>query len=71
MCPRLNGFTLRERLQTNALWNAIPFILVSHRKNEDLIRKAVERDIRHFFRKPVSLTEVAGLAVNLTRKASA
>jgi diguanylate cyclase (GGDEF)-like protein len=70
MCPRLNGFTLRERLQTNALWNAIPFILVSHRKNEDLIRKAVERDIRHFFRKPVSLTEVAGLAVNLTRKAS-
>ena len=70
MCPRLNGFTLRERLQTNALWNAIPFILVSHRKNEDLIRKAVERDIRHFFRKPVSLTEVVGLAVNLTRKAS-
>ena len=71
MCPRLSGFTLRERLQTNAFWNAIPFILVSHRKNEDLIRKAVERDIRHFFRKPVSLTEVAGLAVNLTRKASA
>jgi diguanylate cyclase (GGDEF)-like protein len=71
MCPRLNGFTLRERLQTNALWNAIPFILVSHRKNEDLIRKAVERDIRHFFRKPVSLTEVVGLVINLTRKASA
>jgi diguanylate cyclase (GGDEF)-like protein len=70
MCPRLNGFTLRERLQTNALWNTIPFVLVSHRKNEDLIRKAVERDIRHFFRKPVSLTEVIGLAVNLTRKAS-
>jgi CheY-like chemotaxis protein len=70
MCPRLNGFTLRERLQTNALWNTIPFILVSHRKNEDLIRKAVERDIRHFFRKPVSLTEVTGLVINLTRKAS-
>jgi diguanylate cyclase (GGDEF)-like protein len=70
MCSRLNGFTLRERLQTNALWNTIPFILVSHRKNEDLIRKAVERDIRHFFRKPVSLTEVTGLVINLTRKAS-
>ncbi len=66
--PRLNGFVIRERLRTNALWNAIPFILVSHRKNEDLIRKAVERDIRHFFRKPVSLTEVAGLLVNLTRR---
>ncbi len=68
MSPRLNGFAIRERLRTNALWNAIPFILVSHRKNEDLIRKAVERDIRHFFRKPVSLTEVAGLLVNLTRR---
>jgi PleD family two-component response regulator len=71
MCPRLSGFALRERLQTNAAWNAIPFILVSHRKNEDLIHKAVERDIRHFFRKPVSLTEVVGLAVNLTRRTSA
>jgi len=70
MSPRLSGFTLRERLRTNALWNSIPFILVSHRKNEDLIRKAVEGDIRHFFRKPVSLTEVAGLVVNLTRRAS-
>jgi diguanylate cyclase (GGDEF)-like protein len=68
MCPRLSGFAIRERLRTSALWNSIPFILVSHRKNEDLIRKAVERDIRHFFRKPVSLTEVAGLIVNLTRR---
>jgi PleD family two-component response regulator len=69
MSPRLNGFTIRERLQTNASWNSIPFILVSHRKNEDLIRKAVERDIRHFFRKPVPLTEVSGLVINLTRRA--
>jgi diguanylate cyclase (GGDEF)-like protein len=67
MTPRLNGFIIRERLRTNALWNAIPFILVSHRKNEELIRKAVEADIRHFFRKPVSLTEVTGLLVNITR----
>ena len=71
MTPRLSGFAVRERLRANTLWNSIPFILVSHRKNEDLIRKAVERDIRHFFRKPVSLTEVAGLVINLTRRASA
>jgi diguanylate cyclase (GGDEF)-like protein len=70
MSPRLNGFTIRERLQTNALWNAIPFILVSHRKNDELIRKAVERNIRHFFRKPVSLTEVTGLILNITRRAA-
>ena len=67
MSPRLNGFTIRERLRTNALWNGIPFILVSHKKNDDLIRKAVEHDIRHFFRKPVSLVEVVGLVTNITR----
>lgn len=67
MCPRLSGFSVRERLRANALWNAIPFILVSHRKNDEMIRKAVENDIRHFFRKPVSLTEVVGLVLNITR----
>jgi len=67
MTPQLDGFAIRDRLRTKAAWNAIPFLLVSHKKNEDLIRKAVEHDIRHFFRKPVSLTEVVGLVTNLTR----
>ena len=71
MTPRLNGFTIRERLQANALWNSIPFILVSHRKSEEMIRKAVDADIRHYFRKPVSITEVTGLVMNLTRSATA
>jgi diguanylate cyclase (GGDEF)-like protein len=70
MTPRLDGFAIRERLRTKSSWNAIPFILVSHRKNEDFIRKAVALDIRHFFRKPVSLVEVAGLVENLTRRAA-
>ncbi len=70
MSPRLSGFALRERLQANSQWSGIPFILVSHRKNEDLIRKAVALDIRHFFRKPVSLVEVVGLVENLTRSAA-
>lgn len=68
MTPRLNGFTIRERLRANALWNTIPFILVSHRKNDELIRKAVHVDIRHYFRKPLSITEVVGLVSNLTRR---
>jgi diguanylate cyclase (GGDEF)-like protein len=67
MVPRLDGFTVRERLRANALWNAIPFILVSHRKNEELIRKAVQAGIRHYFRKPLSIVEVVGLVGNLVR----
>ncbi len=67
MTPRLDGFTIRERLRANAFWNTIPFIMLSHRKSEDEVRKAVRGDIRHFFRKPISVTEVAGLVTNVTR----
>jgi diguanylate cyclase (GGDEF)-like protein len=67
MTPRLDGFTIRERLRANACWNTIPFILVSHRKTDEQIRRAVAADIRHYFRKPISITEVAGLVTNLTR----
>jgi diguanylate cyclase (GGDEF)-like protein len=67
MTPQLNGFTVRDRMRANALWNAIPFILVSHKKSEEFIRKAVEGKILHFLKKPLSVTEVVGLVTNLTR----
>lgn len=70
MSPRMNGFVIRERLKASPRLAAIPFILVSHRKTEEMIRRAVEADIRHFFRKPLSVAEVVGLAVNLTRSRS-
>jgi two-component system cell cycle response regulator len=69
MTPQLNGFTVRDRMRANALWNAIPFILVSHKKTEEFIRKAVESKILHFLKKPLSITEVVGLVANLTRSA--
>jgi PleD family two-component response regulator len=70
MTPRLDGFTIREKLRTNAQWSTIPFILISHKKNEEDIRKAVDRDIRYFFRKPLSITEIVGLISNITRGAA-
>ncbi len=70
MTPRLSGFAIRQRLRSSALWNAIPFILVSHKKNEELMKKAVECDVRHFFLKPLSITEVVGLAGNIVKSGS-
>jgi two-component system, cell cycle response regulator len=67
MTPRLNGFAIRERLRANALWNAIPFVLVSHKKGEDLIRKAADVGVLHYLRKPLSVAEVVGLVTNITR----
>ncbi len=59
---------LRDRLQTNALFRDIPFILISSKKTEEFIRKAVELDIRHYFKKPISVAEVTGLLKNLLRR---
>lgn len=67
MTPRLNGFVIRERLLASPRLAGIPFVLVSHRKSEQMIRRAVELDVRHFFRKPLSIVEIVGLAANLTR----
>jgi diguanylate cyclase (GGDEF)-like protein len=67
MTPRLNGFMLKDRLQANVLLSGIPFILISHKKTEDFVRKAVDLDIRFYFQKPVSVIELTGLVSNLLR----
>jgi two-component system cell cycle response regulator len=71
MTPRLNGFMLRDRLRSNAVLGVIPFILVSHKKTEEFINQAVALDIRHYFRKPFSISEVTGLVRNLLRSKTA
>ena len=68
MTPRLNGFAIRDRQLASRRLASIPFVLVSHRKTEEMIRRAVEAGILYFFRKPLSIAEVVGLAVNLTRR---
>jgi len=70
MTPRRNGFVIRERLLSSPRLAAIPFILMSHRKSEPMIRRAVELDVRHFFRKPLSIVEIVGLSTNLTKGSS-
>ena len=64
--PKLNGFELRERLSRASEFSRIPFVLVSHRKNDDLLRQAASLGIVHYFRKPVSVSELTGLVKNLT-----
>jgi diguanylate cyclase (GGDEF)-like protein len=66
MLPKQNGFALRERLRHDAVLSRIPFILVSHRKNEETIGKAAMLGIVHFLAKPFSLVELIGLLRNLT-----
>lgn len=67
MLSKQNGFAFREELRHSALLSRIPFILVSHKKTDEMIEKAAHLGIVHFLRKPFSLTELVGLLQNLTR----
>ncbi|MFO8065563.1 MAG: response regulator, partial [Spirochaetia bacterium] len=63
--PKLDGFELRERLSRASEFSRIPFVLVSHRKNDDLLQRAGALGILHYFKKPVSVSELTGLIQNL------
>ena len=67
LTPRLDGFMLKDRLRSNVLLAKLPFILISHKKTDDFIRQALVLDIRFYFRKPLSLLELTGLAKNLLK----
>jgi diguanylate cyclase (GGDEF)-like protein len=64
--PKLNAFALREQLRHNAELSRIPFIAISHRRDDTLIRKALGIGINHYLKKPFSLVELSGLLQNLT-----
>lgn len=66
MLPKRNGFTLREELRHDARLSQIPFVLVSHRKTDEVVLKASLLGIVHFLAKPFSLVELTGLLHNLT-----
>ncbi|MFW5683695.1 MAG: response regulator, partial [Spirochaetota bacterium] len=66
MLPKVNGFAIREELRHSSRLSEIPFILISHRKNDESINKAALLGIVHFLRKPFSLVELTGLLRNTT-----
>ena len=68
MVPGVNGFGIKESMLSDSTLNSIPFILASHKKNEEYIEKAVKLNILYYFLKPYSITELAGLLDNLSRK---
>ncbi len=66
--PKLDGFALKERLSRSSELSSIPFVLVSHRKNDALIQRAASLGILHYYRKPLSSVEVSGLVRNLVQQ---
>lgn len=65
LIPKFNGFVVRENMLSDSSQKQIPFILVSHQKDEETIRQAIDLRIQHFLQKPYRLKELVGLAQSL------
>jgi diguanylate cyclase (GGDEF)-like protein len=61
MLPKKDAFMVRESLLMDSQTKNILFILVSHLKNEDSVKRALSLKIEHYFKKPFMLSELLGI----------
>jgi len=66
MVPKVDGFMLKESLAAKSGTKDIPFILLSHRKNENSVQRAYGQGIDHYLQKPYLLGELLGIVRNMT-----
>jgi diguanylate cyclase (GGDEF)-like protein len=64
MLPKVDGFLIRERLLMQSDTKNIPFIIMSHLKNEDSVQRAFSLNIEYYFKKPYMLSELLGVIKN-------
>ena len=64
MLPKFDGFILREKLLAQSNTKNIPFIIISHLKDDDSVNIATKLDIDHYFKKPFMLSEFLGVVKN-------
>jgi diguanylate cyclase (GGDEF)-like protein len=61
MLPKMEGFILREKMIENSKEKMIPFIVMSHQKNEDSVIRAMALEVEYYFQKPFLLSEMIGV----------
>jgi len=66
MVPKIDGFMLKESLSQRSGTKDIPFILLSHRKDEKAVIRAYKLGVDYFLKKPFLLAELLGIAQKLT-----
>lgn len=64
---KLDGFALKQKLNAEAAYASIPFIIASHNKNERTLTRAYELNVDAVLQKPLYLEEVHGLIKRFTR----
>ncbi|MFZ3110466.1 MAG: response regulator [Rectinemataceae bacterium] len=66
MVSKIDGFMLKEMLSRKSGTKNLPFILVSHRKNEDSVNRAYGHGVDYYLQKPFLLAELLGIVRKLT-----
>jgi two-component system, cell cycle response regulator len=66
MVPKLDGFSLRERMLKSSELKSTNFILLSYQKDEALVERAFEHNIQFFLKKPFMMTELLGIIRTFT-----
>lgn len=59
--PQLDAFGVRDRMQGSPDLRDIPFILVSHRKDDATVQRSTGLGIEHYLKKPFFLNEMIGI----------
>lgn len=61
MLNRMDGFTLREKLNSNSETKTIETIYLSFKKDDASVARALKLGVTHYLRKPYLLTELLGI----------
>jgi len=68
MLTKENGLTVRERMLQVSSNQNIPFILISHLKDEETVRRACNLKVNYYLKKPLLMAEVQGIVKNILYK---
>ncbi len=59
--PKMNGFMIKETMLQSSILKDIPFIVLSHKKDEETVQRALSLGIVHYIKKPYMLSELVGI----------
>ncbi|MCX7026489.1 MAG: response regulator [Spirochaetes bacterium] len=71
MLSKIDGFMLKESLSKRSGTKDIPFIILSHLKDESAVERAYRLGINYYLRKPFLLAELLGMVQNLVAPGAA
>lgn len=64
MLPKFDGFLIRERLTQQSNTKNIPFVIISHLKDEDSVKRAAALNVDYYLKKPYMISELLGIIKN-------